>query len=54
MSEITSPETLVAIIVAARRAGDRELERKAKTALKNQFGVTLNFAKSKEVDDVRS
>jgi hypothetical protein len=49
MTKITSPETLVAIIVAARRSGDRELERQAKTTLQNEFGITLKFAKSGEV-----
>ena len=49
MSEIASPETLVAIIVAARRSGDRELERRAKATLKEQFGVTLKFAAPREV-----
>jgi hypothetical protein len=47
MTEITtneSPATLVAIIVAARRAGDRELERQARRKLQDRFGVKLNFA----------
>ena len=44
---ITSPETLVAIIVAARRAGDRVLERQAKTTLKEHFGISLSFARPK-------
>jgi len=44
MTTITSPETLVAIIVAAKRSGDRELERQAKAALKEQFGITLAFS----------
>jgi hypothetical protein len=41
-----SPATLVAIIVAARRAGDRELEREARQQLEERFGVRLTFARS--------
>jgi hypothetical protein len=51
MTTITSPETLVAIIVAAKRSGDRELERQAKATLKKQFGITLAFARTKGADD---
>jgi hypothetical protein len=40
-----SPATLVAIIVAARRAGDRELEREARRQLEERFGVRLTFAR---------
>jgi hypothetical protein len=40
-----SPASLVAIIVAARRAGDRELERDARQKLASRFGVKLNFAR---------
>jgi len=40
-----SPATLVAIIIAARRAGDRELEREAREQLKERFGVNLQFAR---------
>jgi hypothetical protein len=40
-----SPATLVAIIIAARRAGDRELESETRLRLKDRFGVTLNFAR---------
>ena len=43
---IKSPETLVAIIVAAKRAGDRELERRARATLESVFGVKLTFASS--------
>ena len=38
-----SPATLVAIIVAARRAGDRELERESRRRLRQRFGVNLIF-----------
>jgi hypothetical protein len=40
-----SPATLVAIIVAARRDGDRELERQARRQLEERFGVKLSFAR---------
>ena len=38
-----SPATLVAIIVAARRAGDRELERIMRQTLQDEHDVTLTF-----------
>jgi hypothetical protein len=44
-TEQESPSTLVAIIVAARRAGDRELEKDARRKLEERFGVKLNFAR---------
>lgn len=40
-----SPATLVAILVAARRAGDRELERETRHKLEQRFGVKLTFAR---------
>ena len=43
--EITSPESLVAIVIAARNAGDVELERRASSLLRDRFGVTLRFAR---------
>ena len=42
-----SPATLVAIIVAARRAGDRELERETRRKLEERFGVKVNFARER-------
>ena len=39
--------TLVAIIVAARRADDRELERQARRELLERHGVKLSFAREK-------
>jgi len=39
-----SPATLVAILVAARRSGDQELEREARRKLEERFGVKLTFA----------
>ena len=43
-----SPATLVAIIVAARRAGNRELEREMRRQLEQEFGVKLSFTKELE------
>ncbi len=40
-----SPATLVTIIVAARRSGNRELEREMRRELKERFQVKLSFAK---------
>lgn len=42
-----SPATLVAIIVAAHRIGDRDLEREMKRRLADEHGVTLRFARQK-------
>ena len=47
-----SPSTLVAIIVAARRAGDRELERQARRQLQERFGVKLNFTTADDRQEV--
>ena len=41
--ETESPATLVAIIVAARRAGNRELEREMRRQLEQLFRVKLSF-----------
>lgn len=43
--ETESPATLVAIIVAARRAGNRELEREMRRQLEQQFRVKLSFVR---------
>ena len=43
-----SPATMVAIIVAARRAGDRELEREWRRRLRQRFGVNLIFVRTDE------
>jgi hypothetical protein len=40
-----SPATLVAIIVAARQVGDRELERETRRQLEERFRVKLSFAR---------
>ncbi len=39
----TDPAALVAIIIAARRSGDRELERAAKRELRDEHGIALRF-----------
>lgn len=48
-----SPATLVAIIVAARRAGDRELERESRHKLAERHGVSLSFARDARRHEVR-
>ena len=45
MTTNDSPAALVAIVVAARKAGDRELERAAKRELQERFGVKIGFAR---------
>jgi len=56
-SHADSPATLVAIIVAARRAGNRELEREMRHQLAQRFRVRLSFAREisdqQEVTDER-
>ena len=56
-TEQESPATLVAILVAARRAGDRDLEKDARRKLEERFGVKLSFTKELQdgrgVDDAR-
>lgn len=42
-----NPATLVAIVIAARRSGDRELERIMRRELEEHFSVKLRFAKEK-------
>ncbi len=49
MAEIENPAMLVAIIIAARRSGNRELEREMRRLLKEQFRVKLSFIR--EPDD---
>lgn len=41
-----SPATLVAIIVAARKVGDRDLEREMRQRLEDRYGVKLVFARN--------
>ena len=38
------PATLVAIVIAARRAGNRQLERRMRRELEEDFQVSLRFA----------
>jgi hypothetical protein len=47
-----SPATLVAIIAAARRAGDRELEREARRRLEEQFGMRLTIIRERDQEEV--
>lgn len=42
------PATLVAIIFAARRSADRELEREMRRKLEQRFGIKLIFARACE------
>ena len=42
-----SPATLVAIIVAARKANDRDLERYMRLRLETEHGVKVSFAKER-------
>jgi hypothetical protein len=46
--ETESPATLVAIIVAARRAGNRELEREMRRQLEHRFRVKLSFVREQD------
>lgn len=46
--ETESPATLVAIIVAARRAGNRELEREMRRQLEQRFRVKLSFVREQD------
>lgn len=41
----TTPADLTAILVAAHRAGDVELERSAKRALLEHFSIRVTFAR---------
>jgi len=57
-SQTESPATLVAIIVAARRAGNLELEREMRRQLEQQFRVKLSFVREpthsgKEANDAK-
>jgi hypothetical protein len=47
---MASPAGLVAIIVAAHRSADRELEREARRLLKEQYGVKLTFCAESRSD----
>ena len=43
MTDHDNPATLVAIIIAARHAGNHELERSMRQRLDDSFGVSLSF-----------
>lgn len=49
-SGTADPATLVAIVIAARRAGNRELERRMRRELEQDHGVKLSFAKKQEAE----
>ncbi len=49
-SHTNNPATLVAIIVAARRSNNRELERVMRHQLKQQFRVKLNFIRDADCE----
>lgn len=51
-STYPSPASLVAIIVAARKAGDRELERESRSKLQERYGVKLQFARDPQKTEV--
>lgn len=44
-AEYESPATLVAILICAHRAGDRDLERIAKTRLEHMHGMRIVFVR---------
>jgi hypothetical protein len=44
-TDTQSPATLVAILVAARRAGDRDLERYARMRLERDHRIRVTFTK---------
>ena len=48
MSETRSPATLVAILVAARRSGDRELEHQIRQRLLDEHGIKVTFVTRRE------
>jgi hypothetical protein len=43
----TSPPALVAIAIAARKSGDRELERSALRELREGHGIALSFVRDR-------
>lgn len=44
-AEETSPQTMVAIVIAAHRAGNRELEREMRRRLEQDHRVKVRFLK---------
>lgn len=45
---VSSPSVLVAILISARKTGDRVLEDVAKLKLENDHGVRIRFLKNAE------
>ena len=39
------PSTLLAILIAARRGGDRDLERQVRRTLDDEHGIRISFAR---------
>jgi hypothetical protein len=44
-ADVGSPSTLVAIALAARKTGDRQLERYARSELSDKYGVRITLAR---------
>ena len=42
-----SPAELTAILVAAHKVGDRELERAARRELEERYGIQISFARGR-------
>jgi hypothetical protein len=47
VDRIGGPPALVAIVRAARKAGDRELERAARQRLEEEYGIKLTFLRER-------
>lgn len=47
MTTQSNPASLLAIMVAARKTGDRDLERQARQDLEAVHGIKISFAKEK-------
>ncbi len=45
-----SPATLVAIAVAARKAGYLDVEKDARRKLEERYGLKINFSKARAAD----
>lgn len=49
----TTPEALIAIAVAARKTGNREMERAARRELRAAHGISVSFARRKGATDAK-
>jgi hypothetical protein len=49
--QFTAPPALLAIIRAARAAGDRDLERGARRILLEQYGIELTFRRARREEE---